>query len=402
MRGSLRVALAAAALVLLPGIALADGDHEHGASGPANPMVKSVTLYLQGDGSLGAEPAAEGKVSAGPAMPDGTSQPVLWSVEATRNTILDDVFVELYVQAERPSLVAGGPEGAAFRVQLARNGEAIEGAESLQRIEATVLQPGQQFRLRLFLAAAGVSLAPGDTLGLLVSFYGLNPEGSPAVVYLVGGSTGSRIAFALRMASVAELDLPAEVGPWPVAPLAGFDFEAARRADPGATVVALKAFQFGFEPAPIVVANGTRVVLHLYVDESLGVGEGHGGHAHGAAAKGHEHEHAWDAVEVTPLHGFSLAALRPGLETVLFEGLVVTMDFVADKPGNYSFLCTVFCGSGHGSMRDVLVVLPPEPYVPEEEQATRSREVRSTPGLEAPALLAAAALAALAPAARRR
>lgn len=34
----------------------------------------------------------------------------------------------------------------------------------------------------------------------------------------------------------------------------------------------------------------------------------------------------------------------------------VTIEFVADKKGEFPFYCSVFCGSGHGTMRGLLVV----------------------------------------------
>lgn len=394
---ALLLALALTALALLPGMALADGGHEHGSEGPANPMVKAVTLYLDASGGLAPEPAAAGAVPAGPATPDGTSTPVAWTVAATKNTKLESsIFVELFAAVEQPTLVAGGPEGAAFKLQLAHNGEPVEGAASLQKIPDMFLQPGTEYRLKVFLPQVELGLAPGDTLGLEVSFFGLNPEGEPAVKYKVGGEAGSRMVFRLRMAGIAELELPKEVGPWPVAPLEGFDFQAAAKKDPSVKEVTLRAFQFGFRGAPVVVENGTRVVLHLTVDETLGVGEGHGAHAHDTSGA------AWDQSIVTPLHGFGLASLDPRLQTVLFEGLVVTMDFVADKPGNHTFLCTVFCGSGHGRMLDTLRVLgeePPPGDVSGSPVGDGAAEAK-TPGFEAALLLAGLAAAGIA--ARRR
>jgi len=58
------------------------------------------------------------------------------------------------------------------------------------------------------------------------------------------------------------------------------------------------------------------------------------------------------SIDVT--HGFGLpefgvsARLSPGRETIV--------DFVADKRGTYSFLCTVSCGAGHSNMRGTLIV----------------------------------------------
>lgn len=387
--------LALTAAALLPGMALAAEEHAHGAEGPANPMVKSLTLYLDASGGLSTQPAAAGAVPAGPAMVDGNSTPVLWEVAATKNTRLDSsVFVEFYATVTQPTLVAGGPEGAAFMLQLARNGEPVEGAATPVKLDTTLLQPGALPKMKVFLPQADLTLAPGDTLGLLVSFYGLNPEGQPTVQYDVGGEQGSRMVFRLRMASLDEVDLPREqLGAGTVAPLEGFDFQAEGKKDPAVKEVALKAFQFGFRPAPIVVPNNTNVVLHITVDETLSSStEGHAAHGH---ADGNA---SWDQNIATPLHGFSLASYDARLSTLAFDGLVTTLKFTADRPGNYTFICTVFCGSGHGRMLDTLVIegVAPAPGGGQEPSGEPGVKVNGAPGFEALAVLAAAGVALLA------
>ena len=53
-------------------------------------------------------------------------------------------------------------------------------------------------------------------------------------------------------------------------------------------------------------------------------------------------------------HGFSISAfninrnLEPGKEEII--------EFVANKKGSFTFACSVFCGSGHGSMKGKLIV----------------------------------------------
>lgn len=53
-------------------------------------------------------------------------------------------------------------------------------------------------------------------------------------------------------------------------------------------------------------------------------------------------------------HGFSLRQF--GVSADLQPGKTVQVEFVADKKGTFSFICNVFCGSGHGSMKGSLVV----------------------------------------------
>jgi len=53
-------------------------------------------------------------------------------------------------------------------------------------------------------------------------------------------------------------------------------------------------------------------------------------------------------------HG--LAIFEFGINERLNPGKTVSIEFTADKAGEYVFLCTVPCGKGHGSMRGTLIV----------------------------------------------
>ena len=53
-------------------------------------------------------------------------------------------------------------------------------------------------------------------------------------------------------------------------------------------------------------------------------------------------------------HGFALPTF--GVSEQLQPGREVVVEFVADKEGSFSFLCTVPCGQGHSNMRGTLVV----------------------------------------------
>lgn len=392
--------LALTAAALLPGLAAAAEDHSaHGAAGPANPMVKSVTLFLDCAGGLATMPAEACTAPAGPANVDGTSTPVSWEIAATKNTRLDSsVYVELFYQVTStlPTLVAGGPEGAAFEVCLTHGGEPVEGACTTVDVDSTLMQPGEPQRLKVFLPQAEVALAPGDAFGIQAWFYGLNPEGNPTVSYVGGGDLGSRMVFRLRMASLDEVDYPkAQVGTAAIAPLEGFDFQAESKKDPSVKEVTLKAFQFGFRGAPVVVPNNTKVVLHLTVDESFSTsGEGHDAHGHAGNP-----DLGWDANEVIPLHGFSLASFQGGLNTVAFDGLVTTLKFTADRPGNYTLVCTVVCGTGHGGMTDKLVIEGPlqeQTLGPGSAPGSANQgPAKQAPGFEALGVLAAVGAALL-------
>lgn len=53
-------------------------------------------------------------------------------------------------------------------------------------------------------------------------------------------------------------------------------------------------------------------------------------------------------------HGFEIKDL--GIKTELPEGKATAVEFVADKPGEYPFNCSSFCGFGHRRMKGKLVV----------------------------------------------
>ena len=54
-------------------------------------------------------------------------------------------------------------------------------------------------------------------------------------------------------------------------------------------------------------------------------------------------------------HGFSLFEFGVN-ERLPGNGAVTTVEFTADKAGEYTFFCSVPCGSGHGGMRGTLIV----------------------------------------------
>ena len=53
-------------------------------------------------------------------------------------------------------------------------------------------------------------------------------------------------------------------------------------------------------------------------------------------------------------HGFALPTF--GVNEQLSPGNEITVQFVADQKGTFSFFCNVYCGSGHSGMRGTLVV----------------------------------------------
>lgn len=86
--------------------------------------------------------------------------------------------------------------------------------------------------------------------------------------------------------------------------------------------IPVKLKRFVFEPSTIRLVRGEAVVFEL---TSLDV----------------------------PM-GFSLPDF--GLRSDVMPGAVARLQLTPDKSGQFTFLCDVFCGSGHESMNGILVV----------------------------------------------
>lgn len=94
---------------------------------------------------------------------------------------------------------------------------------------------------------------------------------------------------------------------------------------PAATPVksfTMTAKQWAFEPATITVNKGDKVKLTI------------------------------TSIDVE--HGFALSEF--GVNTALAPGKTEVVEFTADKSGTFSYVCSVFCGAGHGGMRGTLIV----------------------------------------------
>lgn len=84
----------------------------------------------------------------------------------------------------------------------------------------------------------------------------------------------------------------------------------------------LTAKQWSFEPATIEVGKGDKVRIIV------------------------------TSIDVT--HGFALPEYD--INERLEPNKQVTIEFVADKEGTFTFFCSVFCGSGHSGMKGKLIV----------------------------------------------
>lgn len=95
----------------------------------------------------------------------------------------------------------------------------------------------------------------------------------------------------------------------------------------GVRVIEIKAYQFYFEPATIIVNKGERVRLIV-------------------------------SAEDVP-HGFEIEGFMiPGydIDTAIRPGFPLTIEFDADEGGVWEFICAIYCGFGHSTMRGTFVV----------------------------------------------
>lgn len=93
-------------------------------------------------------------------------------------------------------------------------------------------------------------------------------------------------------------------------------------AAPQTRVIEMQAQRFTFEPSTITVNQGDTVVINF------------------------------TSVDVT--HGLNIPEF--GVNLIAPVGETVTTQFVVDQVGTFTFRCSVFCGSGHGTMQGTLVV----------------------------------------------
>lgn len=84
----------------------------------------------------------------------------------------------------------------------------------------------------------------------------------------------------------------------------------------------ISAKQWEFSPSTITVKKGTTVKLTITSEDVA--------------------------------HSFTLSDF--GVNEKLEPGKTVQVEFVADKSGEFTFLCKVFCGQGHSQMKGKLIV----------------------------------------------
>jgi len=109
----------------------------------------------------------------------------------------------------------------------------------------------------------------------------------------------------------------------------------------GVQVITVTAKKYEFDPSPIRVKQGTKVRLNITATD----------HNHG--------------FKISPFPDGGDKSGDPGLVfsspqdcTKIEKGQSVTVEFVAQKAGTYSFRCCVVCGFHHHAMKGELIVEP--------------------------------------------
>lgn len=99
---------------------------------------------------------------------------------------------------------------------------------------------------------------------------------------------------------------------------------AASASKPAERVIHVTAKKFEFEPSTIELKVGEPVVLEV--------------------------------TTVDRKHGMKSPEL--GIDAVIVPGKPTLVHLTPDRPGTFSFHCSVFCGSGHEDMTGTIVVTP--------------------------------------------
>ena len=142
------------------------------------------------------------------------------------------------------------------------------------------------------------------------------------LVILLTSCSGKQDKQQAAPVEASQLEAPAADGEQPDAEQVQAPVQAASRT----VEIDVIARNYEFVPDVIRVKQGDTVVLHMTAEDD-GAGSG---------------------------HGVSIPAL--GVDITLRKGKTEDVTFVAEHKGEFSFSCSVFCGSGHGGMKGKLIV----------------------------------------------
>ena len=91
----------------------------------------------------------------------------------------------------------------------------------------------------------------------------------------------------------------------------------------GMRIIEVKASKYKFQPDPIIVKKGEKVRLEVTSEDVA--------------------------------HGLAISDFK--VNVVAKKDIVNTVEFMADKAGDFIIYCSVYCGAGHGNMKGKLKVI---------------------------------------------
>lgn len=105
------------------------------------------------------------------------------------------------------------------------------------------------------------------------------------------------------------------------------DVEATGTLEDGVRTIHIKASQFYFEQKLIVVNKGERIRLIISVEDV---------------------PHGFE------IEGFDIPDYD--INTVIRKGTPLILEFEADEVGIWQFICSIYCGFGHSTMKGIFVI----------------------------------------------
>ncbi len=105
------------------------------------------------------------------------------------------------------------------------------------------------------------------------------------------------------------------------------DIESTGVLENGVRTIHIKAYQFYFEPDLIIVNKGEKIKIII------------------------------EAMDVP--HGFEIEGFNIpdyDINTKIRPGIPLTLEFEANEEGAWEFICSVYCGFGHSTMKGIFVI----------------------------------------------
>ncbi len=105
------------------------------------------------------------------------------------------------------------------------------------------------------------------------------------------------------------------------------NIEATGTLENGVRTIYIKAYQFYFEPTTIIVNEGEKIRLIISAEDV---------------------PHGFE------IEGFMIEGYN--IDTVIRKGTPLVLEFEANEKGVWEFICSIYCGFGHSTMKGVFVI----------------------------------------------